>query len=102
MDGLRARALPPSETTSAKLRKLLENNPPQFSDTMRTLYISTLALAGTVSAWGAVILGSQAAAMPHRQAAAEKAVPLVAMAALSATMLATAAGAATDAAPYRD
>ena len=63
---------------------------------MKTILISTFALAGTVAAWGAVILGSQAADMPHRQAAEEKALPLVAMVALAGASLFCAAAAATD------
>ena len=63
---------------------------------MRFLYVSTLALAGTVAAAAAVALGTSAAALPHRQAAETHAVPLLATVALSATLLGCAAGAATD------
>ena len=63
---------------------------------MKALYVPTFALAGTVAAWGAVILGSQAADMPLARAAEEKALPLVAMVAFAGTSLFCAAAAATD------
>lgn len=67
---------------------------------MRFLYVSTFALAATVSAWGAVICADQArdlASSGHIGLAAERyAVPLVGMAALSLACLGCAAGAATD------
>ena len=64
---------------------------------MRFLYVSTLALAGTVAAAAAAIaLGTSAASLPHRQAAESHAIPLLATAALSAALLGTAAGACTD------
>jgi len=63
---------------------------------MRTFYVSTLALAGTVAAAAAIALGTSAAALPHREAAEAHAVPLLATVALSATLLGCAAGAVTD------
>ena len=63
---------------------------------MRTFYVFTFALAGTVAATAAIALGTSAAALPHRQAAETHAVPLLATVALSATLLGCAAGASTD------
>lgn len=63
---------------------------------MRIVLTSAFALAGTVAAAAAVALGTTAASLPHRQAAESHAIPLLATVALSATLLGTAAGAATD------
>jgi len=63
---------------------------------MRFLYVSTLALAGTVAAAAAIALGTSAAALPHREAAETHAVPLASMTALSLACLGCAAGAVTD------
>jgi hypothetical protein len=67
-----------------------------INPTMRFLYVSTLALAGTVAAAAAIALGTSAAALPHRQAAETHAVPLASMTALSLACLGCAAGAVTD------
>jgi hypothetical protein len=67
---------------------------------MRFLYVSTFALAAAVSAWGATVCASQARELSSSGSmalAAERyAVPLVALAALSAASLGCAAAAATD------
>jgi len=67
---------------------------------MRFLYVSTFALAATVSTWGVAVCASQARELSSSGSmvlAAERyAVPLVALAALSAASLGCAAGAATD------
>ena len=67
-----------------------------INPTMRFLYVSTLALAGTVAAAAAIALGTSAAALPHRQAAERYAAPLASMTALSLACLGCAAGAVTD------
>ena len=68
--------------------------------TMRIVLTSAFALAATVSGWGATVCASQAREMSssgHIVLAAERyAVPLVALAALSAASLGCAAAAATD------
>ena len=89
-------ASPHPETVRQKLREFLETTDPLHRLTMRIVLTSTFALAGTVAAAAAIALGTSAAALPHRQAAESHAVPLLATAALSAALLGTAAGAATD------
>ena len=67
---------------------------------MRFFYVSTLALAAAVSAWGVTVWASQARALASSGSmglAAERyAVPLAGMAAVSMACLGCAAGACTD------
>ena len=91
-----ARAASHPETVFQKLRKFLETTDPLHRLTMRIVFISSFALAGTVAAAAAIALGTSAASLPHRQAAESHAIPLLATAALSAALLGTAAGACTD------
>lgn len=64
--------------------------------TQKFLATSVMAVAGTVAVWGAVAVGSAASRLPLRQAAETYAVPLAAIAALSAACLGTAAAGAAD------
>jgi len=66
------------------------------------LRISILAITGFSAVFGAVAIGTAAARLPHRQAAAEHALPLLATAALAAACLGTAAAGASDLIAGRD
>jgi hypothetical protein len=89
-------AAPRPETVRPKSTAHHHTVPLRIRITMRSFYFLTFALAGTVAAAAAIALGTSAAALPHRQAAESHAIPLLATAALSAALLGTAAGAATD------
>ena len=67
-----------------------------------SLRIAVFAITGTAAAFGAVAIGTAAARLPHRQAAAEHALPLLATAALAAACLGTAAAGASDLTTGRD
>ena len=89
-------ASPHPESVNQKTTAHHHTIPLRIRLTMRFLYVSTLALAGTVAAAAAIALGTSAAALPHRQAAETHAVPLASMTALSLACLGCAAGAVTD------
>lgn len=61
-----------------------------------SLRIAIFTLTGTAAAFGAVMIGTAAAKLPHREAAQTHAVPLLMAASLAAACYGTAAAGAAD------
>jgi len=84
------------EILPLSLSQFFSKQNPYHAMKQKTIMIGTLAITGISALIGTAAIGTAAAKLPHRQAAAEHALPLLATAALAAACLGTAAAGASD------